>query len=47
VTSLLFAFIGMALEGKYHHFEWSKSYTTRPVLITLLIMLTELIGGSR
>lgn len=47
VTVLISGFVNFALEGKYHGFEWEKSYTTTPIKIVAMILFTELIGGSR
>lgn len=46
-TTLAFTFLGMAMEGKFHNFEWQKSFITgrkawRKMLIIyfLIAMLT-------
>ena len=47
VTTLIFDFMGLVLEGKYHHFEWSRSFapSVRRLLVYVLILVT--LGGSR
>ncbi|EFN52359.1 hypothetical protein CHLNCDRAFT_138774 [Chlorella variabilis] len=47
VTTLVSEFIGMAMEGKYHCFEWSRAYTPIPVRITVLILVMMTFGASR
>ena len=46
-TTLVFDFLGLALEGKYHHFEWRKSWAPSIKRFMVYIMLVVTLGGSR
>lgn len=46
-TTLVFGFLGLALEGKYHHFEWRKSWAPSIKRFMVYIMLVVTLGGSR
>jgi hypothetical protein len=46
-TTLVFDFLGLALEGKYHHFEWRKSWAPSIKRFMAYIMLVVTLGGSR
>jgi hypothetical protein len=43
----VFDFLGLALEGKYHHFEWRKSWAPSIKRFMVYIMLVVTLGGSR
>ncbi|PRW32967.1 hypothetical protein C2E21_8152 [Chlorella sorokiniana] len=46
-TSLVFNFIGLVIEGKYHFFEWDKSFATSIKKLVLYFIPFFLFGGSR